>query len=124
MSDMNTVELQERTARELAMLARAREVDPSVLADEAVRAYLRAERHRALEEEDKAYKRLHPDLVHSIFGEYAAVHGGELVDHDVDLLALYLRVEKRFEDLPVLIRKVKSEPEEVIVVRSPRIEYE
>lgn len=121
---MNTVELDERTARELANWARARAVDPSVLASEAVRAHLRAERHRALEEEDKAYQRLHPDLVQSIYGEYAAVYGGELVDHDADLLALYLRVEKRFEDLPVLIRKVKSEPEEVIVVRSPRIEYE
>lgn len=124
MSDMNTVELGEMTARELAKWARAREVDPSVLADEVIRAYLRAEAHRILEEEDKAFKRLHPELVQSIFGEYAAIHDGELVDHDVDQVALFLRVEERFGGLPVFIRRVKSEPEEVFVVRSPRIEYD
>lgn len=121
---MNTVELDEIAARELAKWARLRAVDPSVLASEAIRAHLRAETHRILEEEDIAYKRLHPELVQTIFGEYAAIHGGELVDHDIDLAALYERIEQRFEGIPVLLRKVKSDPEEVIFVRSPRIEYE
>jgi hypothetical protein len=124
MSDMNTVELDEIAARELANWARAHAVDPSVLASEAILAHLRLQAERKLDEEAEAFKRLHPELVQSIFGEYAAIHDGELVDHDVNLATLYGRIQKRFEGIPVLLRKVKTDPEEVIYVRSPRIEYE
>ena len=118
---MYTVELDDIAARELAKWARLRGVDPSVLASEAILAYFRAQAERILDEEDEAFKRLHPELVKSIFGEYAAIHRGELVDHDRDLSALYLRISQRFDDYPVLLRRVKSEPEEVFTILSPRI---
>jgi predicted transcriptional regulator len=121
---MNTVELDERTARELAEWAQAQEVDLSALASEAIRAYLRAQAQRVMDQEAAAFRKLHPQLLETIPDEYAAIHRGELVDHDPDLVTLYKRISQRFGSLPVLMRQVKPEPEQVFVIRSPRIEYE
>ena len=122
--NMVSVELDEKTLGELADLARARDIELSVLASEAIRAYLRAEAQRAMQEEATAFRQLHPRLLETIPNEYAAIHSGELVDHDQDLVALYERIVKRFGNLPVLMRQVRSEPEQLILIRSPRIEYE
>lgn len=121
---MSTIELGEVTARKLAEWARAREVDPSAVADEAIRVYLHAQAQRVMDEEAAAFRKLHPHLLETIPNEYAAIHGGELVDHDPDLVTLYRRISQRFGSLPVLMRQVKTEPEQVYVIRSPRIEYE
>ena len=123
---MNTVAigLDEKTAHDLAQLARARAVEPSILAGEAIRTYLHSEAQRAMEQEAEAFRRLHPDLLATISGEYAAIYGGQLVDHDSDQLVLFERIEARFPGLPVLIRQVRPEVEQTIMVRSPRIEYD
>jgi hypothetical protein len=124
MRDMYTVELDDKAMRDLTALAQARNVEVSVIASEAVRAYIRAEAQRAMEKEVAAFHQLHPHLLETIPNEYAAIHGGKLVDHDPDLVTLYERISKQFDGLPVLLRQVRAEPEEVLVIRSPRIEYE
>jgi predicted transcriptional regulator len=123
---MNTVAigLDEKTALELGQLARARAMEPSALAGEAIRAYLRSAARHEMEQEAQAFRRLHPDLLATIPGQYAAVYRGQLVDHDEDQLALYQRIEARLSGLPVLIRQVRPEVETTIMVHSPRIEYE
>ena len=123
---MNTVAigLDEKTAHDLVQLARVRAVEPSALAGEAIRTYLRSEAQRAMEQEAEAFRRLHPELLATIPGQYAAVCRGQLVDHDVDQLALYQRIEARFQGLPVLIRQVRPDVEQTIMIHSPRIEYE
>ncbi len=123
---MNTVAigLDERTALELGRVAREREMELSVLAGEAIRAYLRAAARHEMEQEAQAFRCLHPDLLATISGQYAAIYRGELVDHDIDQLALYQRIEARFHGLPVLIRQVRSEVETTVMVHSPRVEYE
>lgn len=119
-----TIGLEESTAHDLAQLARARAVEPSALAGEAIRSYLRAESQRAMAQEAEAFHRLHPSLLATIPGEYAAIYQGELVDHDADQLVLFQRIEARFRGLPVLIRQVRLEIEQTLMVHSPRIEYE
>ena len=123
---MNTVAigLDERTALGLGQLACERSVEPSALANEAIRAYLRSAARDGMDQEAEAFRRLHPDMLATIPGQYAAVYRGQLVDHDVDQLALYQRIEARFRGLPVLIRQVRPEVEQTIMVHSPRIEYE
>jgi post-segregation antitoxin (ccd killing protein) len=120
MIEMNTVAigLDEKTAHELAQLARVRAVEPSALAGEAIRTYLRSEARHAMEQEAEAFRRLHPDLRATIPGQYAAIYQGQLVDHDVDQLALFQRIEARFGGLPVLIRQVRPEIEQTINVLS------
>jgi post-segregation antitoxin (ccd killing protein) len=114
----------EKTAHDLAFLARTRAVEPSALAEEAIRAYLRSEAQHAMQQEAEAFLRLHPKLFALIPGDYAAIFGGQLVDHDPDQLMLLQRIEARFPGQPVLIRQVRSQVEQTIMVRSPRIEYE
>jgi hypothetical protein len=123
---MNTVaiRLDEKTALELGQLARERSVEPSALANEAIRAYLRSAARADMDQDAEAFRRLHPELLATIPGQYAAVYRGQLVDHDMDQLALYQRVEARFVAQPVLIRQVRSEVEQTIMIQSPRIEYE
>ena len=123
---MNTVaiRLDEKTALELGQLARERSVEPSALANEAIRAYLRSAARNDMDQEADAFRRLHPELFATIPGQYAAIYRGQLVDHDADQLALYQRIEARFQGLPVLIRHVRPEVETTIMVHSPRIEYE
>jgi hypothetical protein len=87
-------------------------------------SYLRSEAQRAMQQEAEAFRRLHATLLATIPSEYAAIYGGQLVDHDPDQLALFRRIEARFGGLPVLIRQVLPEAEQTIMVRSPRIEYE
>jgi hypothetical protein len=120
---MLSIKLDDKTARELEWLAKERDIDPTSLAVEAIQAHVRTEAQRAMEQEGEAFRRLHPQLLDSIPGEYAAIYQGQLVDHDPGLLALLQRVEEHYPGRPVLIRQVQTEIEPVIHVRSPRIEY-
>ena len=120
---MVSIGLDERTVHDLEQMARVRAVEPGALAEQAIRAFLRSEAQHAMEQEAEAFRRLHPELLATIPGEYAAVCQGQLVDHDANQLALFQRVEARYPGLPVLIRQVQPEVEHIIVVRSPRIEH-
>lgn len=53
-------------------------------------------------------------------GEYVAVHGLQLVDHDRDQIALYRRVHARYGNIAVLLMPAEGPRE--IVIRSPRID--
>jgi hypothetical protein len=55
-------------------------------------------------------------------GEYVAVHGGEVVDHDPDQRALYLRVRGRYEHRPVLIIRADWNTAPEFAIHSPRLE--
>jgi predicted transcriptional regulator len=113
----------EQTANALNRLAQARAVPTQQLAEEAIRAYLRAETQRALEREIEAFVHMHAWLLANHAGEYVAFYGGKLVDQDIDQVTLFLRIEERFPDAPVLIRQVRNESESTMRVYSPRLEY-
>lgn len=76
----------------------------------------------ALWRERAAFTALHPTLLVQYPGEYVAIHGGSLVDHDKDGLALSLRVHQRFPAEFVWIAPLKAQALEEWVVRSPRFE--
>ena len=63
---------------------------------------------------------MHAELRNRYPDQYVAVYRGKVVDHDPDQLALFRRVEERYPDVPVLIRQVAPEQEEVYTFRSPR----
>lgn len=70
--------------------------------------------------EREAFLRLHPDLWEKYPGEYAAVCGGKLVDHDADKIALLQRIEQQYPEQFVLVRQVREEPEIVYEHHSVR----
>ena len=57
-------------------------------------------------------------------GEYVAVHGGEVVDHDPDQRALYLRVRGRYGRRPVLIVRADWNATPDFTIHSPRLEHQ
>ena len=66
---------------------------------------------------------MHADLLQRYEGQHVAVYQGNVVDHDPDLLALYLRIDQKYPDDVVLIRQVRPEVERIIHIRSPRFEH-
>lgn len=119
-----TVTLSEPIASRLESAASAQGTSPESLIETVLLAYLDEEANRKIDREAEAYRAMHADLLNTHPGEYVALHEGQLVDHDCDQLALYLRVKAQYPRIPVLIRQVRPEVEEVFTIRSPRFEHD
>ncbi len=90
--------------------------------NQAVRERLEQLEDQKLKAEIQAFERMHPQLVKQYLGQFVAVHEGQIVDADVDFEALFLRLEKRLGDVPVLIRPVSVEPTPELRAPGPRLE--
>lgn len=75
-----------------------------------------------VEREKKAYFALHKTLWRQYPGQHVAIYNGELIDHDMDGVALSKRVYKHYPDKFVLIRQVDQELDPILHFRSPRFE--
>jgi len=71
--------------------------------------------------EREAFLALHQQLLEQHFGEYVAIQGGQLVDHDPQIGALFARINERYPDRFVLMRRVQASPEIEYRFRSPRL---
>lgn len=76
----------------------------------------------AVEREMEAYIALHPQLKQHFLGQFVAIFGGKLVDHDADYGALFDRVDAKFPDEFVWLTRVETEPIKTFIFRSPRLE--
>ncbi|HQE92854.1 MAG TPA: hypothetical protein PLH19_10335 [Anaerolineae bacterium] len=92
---------------------------PQVLAERAVREFLRALTRQALHQEVQVFRACHADMLQTYAGRYIAMYQGQVVDDDTDQLALLARIEEQYPYTPVLITQVVSEPEETYTSRSP-----
>lgn len=119
---MTTITLTSPLAAELEQAASEQAVKPEKLLEDAVRAYLRGLERDKIKAEAVAFRRLHPELVKKYLGRYVAIRDGNVVDHDEDFQALHQRIRHQFGRQPVLLRRVTSDPERVLVMRSPRLE--
>lgn len=73
-------------------------------------------------DEIASFHALHPQLQREYLGEYVALHGGKVVDHDLDRIQLFARIEERFPNQFVLIRPVQKPVDREFYFRSPRLE--
>ena len=74
-----------------------------------------------MEWEQAAYARQREELLSKYEGQYIAMHGGVVVDHDSDISTLTQRVDARYSlDEIVHIRLVTREPDRVLRSRSLR----
>lgn len=71
--------------------------------------------------EEAAYQTMYDELKTKYAGEYVAIFNGQLIDHDLDELALLRRLDAQYPDDIVLMRKVSAEPEPDLRMRSPRL---
>jgi len=67
-----------------------------------------------------AFHTLHPALLEQYPGEFVAIHKQQLIDHDIDKLALYQRIHETYPEQFVLMRRVEEEPERELQLRSTR----
>jgi len=93
------------------------------LLDAAVGEFLDKWVSQKIQTETSAFANLHPQLVGRHLGEYVAIHNSQVVDHDINMRALHLRIRHRFGRMPVLIRQVTQSAEaRDLVFRSPKLE--
>lgn len=99
---------------------RARSI--SDLVNEAVEGYLREREREKLESEMAAFTAMHAEVKQRYFGEWVAVHEGQVIDHEPELAPLYTRIRRLYPQTAVLMRRVEEEPERDVIIRSPRVE--
>lgn len=74
-----------------------------------------------VDREKAAYLKLYPTLKKKYAGQYVAIYGGQMVDHDKDYGALFERIDDRYPDSFVWLTRVEDEPISPLVFRSPRL---
>jgi hypothetical protein len=117
---MLTVTLKLETAEELNSLANETQTEAGEIVERAVRQYLDRFRLEKIHAETEAFIQQRRAILEQYRGEYVALHEGRVIDHDLDLRSLHLRVFDRLGHTPVLLKRAIDEPEREIVFRSPR----
>lgn len=122
--NVNTVTLKADIVEQINDLVKYSDsqVNPDEIVDQALRHYLRELRRQKLRREQQAFEQQKNELLAEYFGEYVAIHEGQVIDHDRDLRTLNSRVFKKLGRTTVLHKKVTDEPEQDIMLRSPRLE--
>lgn len=118
MSTKVLVDLPDHVYRRVESIARQsqRAVD-AVVADvvaRSVRAFPVAAGREAMLREIEAFRSMYATLRRDHAGEYVAIHGGNVVDHDPDPVALLGRVRRDYPGQTVLRRKVEDVAEIVL----------
>lgn len=110
-----------KKAKQLARTLNRNVSDVLVEAIQLDTVALGAEEDLIVEREREAFLNLHPVLWEKYPGEYIAIRGGKLIDHDVDRSVLFARIDQQYPDQFVLMRRVEAQPEVVYQFRSPRL---
>ena len=120
---MNTssIALQPDLVERVRQITRSKGATVQDFVNQAVREHLEQLDDQKLEAKAQAFERMHPQLLRQYLGQFVAVHEGQVVDADVDFEALFLRLQKRLGDVPVLIRPVNAEPTLELRAPSPRL---
>lgn len=121
---MMTVTVRDQVARQLSKVASEQALSPEALVEKAIRDLLRGEADRILTREMDAFRVLHPTLLQQYPKQYVGIRHGQLIDHDADQLALYLRLDEQYPDEVILIKQVCPSIEEVYTIRSVQVSLE
>ena len=131
---MTQIELSKHAFQILQKASAWRGADLGDLLEQAVRDYFATDAQRdmaadepwngqrqQIELEQQSFVAQHDALLRTYAGQYIAMFQGCVIDHDVDRVALSLRVRNQYGNQPVLITMVRAEILQDIVVRSPRL---
>jgi hypothetical protein len=91
-------------------VARETNRDTTQVVEAAVQAYLDQLDREKIHEEAEAFWAMQANLITRYPGEYVAVHQGQVVDHDLNVVCLEQRVAERWGDAAILIAPVSDEP--------------
>ena len=119
---MTTITLTSNLAQQIENFGGGHGSDAQAFVEKAVQAYLMQMRREKIEAETDAFNAQYKKLRENYSGYYVAVHQGKVIDHDLDLRTLHLRVYEQVGRTPVLLKQVTNEPERELTFRSPRLE--
>lgn len=119
---MHSVPIKPELYQRVEKIAEWNNQEAADFTEDALLEYLDKLEAEILQREASAYKQMFPQLLLEYEGKYVAIHQGKVIDSDTDLIKLHNRVYLTVPDLPVFFKKVTTEPERDIVVRSPRLE--
>ncbi len=98
-------------------------LDINELLDRALKKYRRYMEERKIETEKKEFLRQHTQLKQTYLGRFIAMHQGQVIDHDQDVVLLHQRIRRKYGREAILIRQVEEEPERPLIMRSPRLHW-
>jgi hypothetical protein len=121
---MTTITLKPDVAEQIRYLVNlsGEDVDNNTIVDRALRRYLAEFRREKVRKELQAFQQQRQTVLINYPGEYVAIHQGQVIDHDVDLRTLHLRIFDQLGHTLVLLKQVNPEPERELVFRTPRFE--
>lgn len=114
----------EQTLSSLHQVADRLGESAEILADRAIHQFLRQIAERKIAQEEEYFQGQHTQLLQSYQGQYIAMHDGQVIDSDVDELVLYMRIRQQYPLIGILIKEVTATPEDIWIIRSPRLEYQ
>ncbi len=117
---MTSIEIRDELMGSLEKFAQEQGTDVDSLVNEWVRRQLALAREQKIREESVRFRSQQGALRAAYPVEYVAMLNGEVLDHADDLHALYLRIQERFGDEPVLIAPVTEAAAPTYQMRSPR----
>ncbi len=118
---MIPIAIRDELIRSVEKLAQDQGTDAESLVNEWIERQLALAREQQIREESARFRAQHSSLLATYTGEYIAMRNGEVLDHDLDVQALYLRMRERFGDELILIAPVTDTPEPTYDMRGPRM---
>ncbi len=76
-----------------------------------------------IEAEKQQYLAQYANLKETYLGQFIAMHQGQVVDHDSSFESLHRRIRQTYGREAILIRRVESEPDRPLMMRSPKIRW-
>ena len=121
---MNTssIALQPNLVERVRQITKSEKATVEEFVNQAVRERLEQLENQKLKTEAQAFERMHPQLAKQYLGQFVAIHEDQVVDTDVDFETLFLRLQKRLGDVPVLIRPVSTKLTLELRAPTPRLE--
>lgn len=107
-------------AEEIRREAEAEGVTAEALLADAWRHYRTAAQRKKIQAEMEWWQNLPDNQRAQYAGEYIAVHGRQVVDHDADRVRLHQRIRERYGHTAVLI--IPADGPREIRILSPRLE--
>jgi len=117
---MPTITIEPELYQRVEIAASEQETSVDEMLANAARDYLWELDRQKISRESEAYLQMHADLKEHFLGQHVAIHNGVVVDHDLDLQALYKRIRQRFGCTAVMMTLVEEEPMRVLVRRGFR----
>lgn len=119
---MNLIPVKPKLYQRIENFAEWKNQQAAEFAEDALLDYLDKLESDILQREETAFQSMFSQLLLKYEGQYVAIHQGEVIDSDTELMKLHNRVYLKIPELPVLFKKVTTQPEREIVIRSPRVE--